>query len=97
MVEVRKISGSKKSRALFSYVAAPGHSVVLAGVFNDWDSAGTVMDYDAEKAVYRCTLELSPGVYEYKLVVDGEWLLDDSNPNFVSNDFGTLNSVMKVE
>ena len=97
MVEVRKISGSKKSRAVFSYAAAPGHSVVLAGVFNDWDSAGTVMEYDAENAVYRCALELSPGVYEYKLVVDGEWLLDDSNPNFVSNDFGTLNSVMKVE
>ena len=97
MVEVRKISGSARSEATFTYAAAPGHSVVLAGVFNDWDSAGTVMDYDAKKSVYRCVLELAPGIYEYKLVVDGEWLLDDSNPNFVSNDFGTLNSVIKVD
>ena len=97
MVEVQKISGSKRSRAVFSYAAAPGHSVILAGVFNDWDSVGTAMEYDPEKAVYRCSLELLPGIYEYKLVVDGEWLLDDSNPNFTSNDFGTLNSVMKVE
>ncbi len=47
--------------------------------------------------VYRCTLRLAPGCYEYKFVVDGEWVLDDGNPNFTSNDFGTLNSVLNVK
>jgi len=97
MVEVRKIAGSATRSVVFSYAAAPGHSVALAGVFNDWDSNGTIMTFDAAVSAYRCELTLSPGTYEYKLVVDGEWLLDDSNPNFVSNDFGTLNSVAAVE
>ena len=97
MVEVQKRSGSTRRRVVFSHAAPPGHSVVLAGVFNDWDSLGTVMTYAASSSSYRCELELPPGVYEYKLVIDGEWLLDETNPNFVSNDFGTLNSVVTVE
>lgn len=43
-----------------------------------------------------CTIHLAPGTYEYKFVVDGEWVLDESNPNFAANDFGTLNSVINV-
>ena len=31
------------------------------------------------------------------IVVDDEWLLDESNPNFYPNDFGTLNSVLLVD
>ena len=97
MVEVRKIADSIQRRVVFSYAAAPGHVVALAGVFNDWDSSGQIMTCDADSFVYRCEIRLAPGCYEYKLVVDGEWLLDDTNPNFVSNDFGTLNSVAVVE
>ncbi|MBE6375754.1 MAG: hypothetical protein E7050_04735 [Lentisphaerae bacterium] len=81
----------------FSYSAAPGHKVCLAGVFNDWDPERNLMEYSTEKGVYSCTVQLSPGVYEYKLIVDGEWLLDEGNPNFVSNDFGTLNSIVTVK
>ena len=42
-------------------------------------------------------LLLAPGEYEYKFVRDDEWMTDEGNPNFAANDFGTLNSVMKVE
>ena len=54
------------------------------------------MVYSAAEGGYSCSLSLAPGNYEYKLVVDGEWLQDESNPDFVSNDFGTLNSLVKV-
>lgn len=97
MVEVQQGSGPARKRVIFTHAAAPGHSVVLAGVFNDWDAVRTVMTYAAKASAYRCELELPPGVYEYKFVVDGEWLLDETNSNFVSNDFGTLNSVVAVE
>ena len=55
------------------------------------------MKYYKTKKVYSCSLKLAPGSYEYKLVVNGEWLLDESNPNFVTNDFGTLNSVAVIK
>ena len=39
---------------------------------------------------------MEPGDHQYKFVVDGEWRLDAANPNFVPNDFGTLNSLLTV-
>ena len=81
----------------FSYAAEPGHSVSLAGVFNDWDPARLPMKYSAAKKLYSCSIKLAPGNYEYKLVVDNKWLLDEGNPNFVTNDFGTLNSVIVIK
>jgi 1,4-alpha-glucan branching enzyme len=97
MIEVQQNTGDKLRLVKFSYASAPGHTVALAGVFNDWDSGKVLMVYSKDAGCYCCELPLAPGRYEYKLVVDGEWLLDESNPNFASNDFGTLNSVVTVE
>ena len=47
--------------------------------------------------IYTGMMMLEPGVYEYKFVVNGEWRLDDRNPNFKPNDVGSLNSVLVVE
>ena len=95
MVEQFKIPGSQSKKVCFSYSAQPGHTVALAGVFNDWDPAKHPMIYTNN--VYSCTLELPPGKYEYKLVIDGEWFQDDENNEFVVNDFGTLNSSVTVK
>ena len=81
----------------FTYSAEAGHAVSLAGIFNDWDPVQLPMKYSKAKNAYCCSLKLAPGSYEYKLVVDGEWLLDESTPNFVTNDFGTLNSVAVIK
>ena len=96
MIEQKKKKGSQTAQVRFFYQAAPGHTVSLSGVFNDWDPVKTPMVYSAAEGGYSCTLSLAPGNYEYKLVVNGEWLQDESNPDFVSNDFGTLNSLVKV-
>ncbi|MDD3885549.1 MAG: glycogen-binding domain-containing protein [Victivallaceae bacterium] len=92
---VEKIGNSKK-RVSLSLDSQPGHCVKLAGSFNDWDPESSPMP---EKAAghYAVTLELAPGYYEYKFVIDGEWVLDDGNSNFASNDFGTLNSVLQLD
>lgn len=76
---------------------APGRNVAVAGSFNDWEPKLNPLTDEKGDGVYRCTLRLAPGCYEYKFVVDGEWVLDDGNPNFTSNDFGTLNSVLNVK
>ena len=36
-------------------------------------------------------------IYQYKLVVDGQWILDPLNPQEAPNDFGGRNNVLTVE
>ena len=97
MVKIRKIAGSTGRSLEFSLNAGRGHTVALAGSFNDWDPEAAPMSEPAGDGHYICRITLAPGSYEYKFVVDNEWLLDDDNPNFASNDFGTLNSVVVVD
>lgn len=96
MFELLPEKSEGRKAILFSLETSPGHTVAVAGSFNDWDPAAAVMEYDAGKHVYKVVVLLSPGEYEYKFVVDGEWILDESNPSFYPNDFGTLNSVLMV-
>lgn len=39
---------------------------------------------------------LSPGKYQYKFVVDGQWEQDTSNPDTAPDGFGGLNSVITI-
>jgi hypothetical protein len=41
-------------------------------------------------------LVLQPGVYEYRLVVDGAWMPDPLATATVPNPFGEMNSILKV-
>ena len=97
MIKVSKSRRSAKREVEFRLTAEPGRTVCIAGSFNDWEPASTPMPYDAEGACYKLVMELAPGYYEYKFVIDGQWLMDETNHNFAANDFGTLNSVLTVE
>ena len=79
----------------FKLEDVPGRQVFVAGSFSDWQPKHKLSDKDGN-GVYTVRILLAPGEYEYKFVVDGEWRLDAANPNFVPNDFGTLNSLLTV-
>jgi 1,4-alpha-glucan branching enzyme len=70
-------------------------SVSIAGTFNDWRPGATEMVLLGEGRWVK-ELVLAPGVYEYRLVVDGQWLVDPRARETVTNPFGELNSVLKV-
>src|SRR5690606_20199847 len=40
--------------------------------------------------------DLPPGRYEYKYIVDGTWMHDPANKEYVMNEHGTLNSVIRI-
>ena len=80
----------------FTVHAEKGKDVYVAGEFNKWDPTAKKMAYKAKDGIYAATVKLVPGEYQYKFVVDGEWRLDAANPNFVPNDYGTLNSLLTV-
>jgi hypothetical protein len=42
-------------------------------------------------------LFLESGKCLYKFIVDGEWIIDPSNPVYESNEVGTNNSVIWIE
>ena len=73
-----------------------GRDVKLAGSFNDWRPDQGVVTRTENGVVEKIVL-LMPGTYQYRLVVDGVWQEDPSNPEQVSNYSGGYNSVLQVE
>ncbi len=52
--------------------------VVLAGSFNNWSPVEIVMNKTANG--WEIPYVLGPGNYEYKFIVDGQWMPDPANP-----------------
>jgi len=69
--------------------------VSLAGEFNQWDPIAAPMQ-SHDDGHWSITLDLPPGRYQYKFVVDGQWLPDLTAHENVPNEHGTLNSVIEV-
>ncbi len=95
-MEKRRNIRAKRRRIRFSFRAEPGSRVALAGTFNGWDPDKVLLKDRTGKGDYERTVLLAPGHYEYKFVVNGTWHPDPENPNWVHNDFGTLNSVLDL-
>ncbi len=91
-----KRASAGRRRVQFSVHCAPGSSVFVAGSFNHWDAAAKPLKERHGDGVFTGTCMLTPGTYEYKYVINGEWTVDPGNPNFVVNALGTLNSVIQV-
>lgn len=78
-------------------VELPGASdVFVSGEFNAWSPSKHRLEKVAE-GLFRITLELAPGTYQYKLIVDGTWMEDPGNPDTVPDPYGGVNSVLTVE
>ena len=69
--------------------------VSVGGDFNNWASNATPMKRD-DAGHWETTIELAPGRYQYKFIVDGQWIPDPLAHEQVWNDHGTLNSVIEV-
>lgn len=70
--------------------------VGIAGDFNNWNPASTPMSKHQELGVWQTCIEIPPGRYRYRLVIDGQWVKDPHNPTTETNPFGELNSVLEV-
>ncbi len=80
----------------FQFEAPEALKVCVAGDFNNWDTNSNPMKKD-KKGLWRTTLSLGPGKYEYRFLVDGNWENDPSCCDCVPNEFGTMNCVRIVE
>jgi 1,4-alpha-glucan branching enzyme len=92
-------SKQQKKKIIFNLSAPQAERVYLAGDFNDWKINSLPLrpykigNGDTE---WRATLQLRPGIYKYRYIVDGEWLNDPNCQEHVPNEFGTLNDVITI-
>jgi len=82
------------TQVTFTHQAPGAGGVHLAGDFNGWsDSANPMIEKDG---LWNLTMDLGAGEYQYKFVVDGNWLADPNNPNTSDDGFGGQNSLLTV-
>jgi len=86
---------SLKGNTTFRLKGYPDASlVVLTGSFNNWHQSQLL--FAREGGDWVCRVDLDPGVYRYKFVVDGDWLLDPTNPDTAEDEAGNVNNVLEV-
>ncbi|MBC8425479.1 hypothetical protein H8E07_15270 [bacterium] len=75
---------------------APGaQEVYLAGSFNGWNAFDIPMA-DTGGGVWSVVMDLAPGEYQYKFVVDSAWTQDEANAASAPDGYGGENSVVAV-
>jgi 1,4-alpha-glucan branching enzyme len=89
----RKNANDKKQT--FSITAPGATSVLLAGDFTHWQEQAIPMRQQSG-GVWKATVELPPGKYHYRFIVDGQWRDDPDCPLRVQNTYGGENAVRQV-
>ncbi|RKZ27020.1 glycoside hydrolase family 13, partial [bacterium] len=87
--EVQSKTTEKKTsegKAVFTYFDPDAREVYLTGDFSNWNPKGIPMTKQPD-GTWVARIDLKPGEYEYKFVVDGNWMTDPMNP-IVRGDFG---------
>ena len=91
----KKKSTQGRKKVVFEIQADPGKEIYIAGSFNEWKPT-TKQLKEKNKGLYQITMMLPKGRYEYKFIIDGCWCADPDCEEWVSNDHGSLNSVIFV-
>jgi 1,4-alpha-glucan branching enzyme len=94
--ETRVHIAPKLAGVTFSLVSPGAEEVYLCGDFNHWSATGLPMIRHGVSGCWKKRLILAPGSYQYKFVVDGEWVHDPEAVENVRNEHGSLNSVVEV-
>jgi len=95
---MERLHGPKKvpEGVLFSLHAPHASAVSVTGAFTNWSRNGVPLLKDPEGGIWKVVVNIKPGEYEYRFVVDGAWIRDPGNKKFAPNGFGQENSVLLV-
>ena len=80
----------------FAQPGEGGHRIFVAGDFNHWSPTATPLPYDAELGSYHALVEIPPGRYQYRLIIDGKWWADPYNKQKRLNAYDEPNSLLVV-
>ena len=83
-------------KTTFKFMAPEAQSVLLAGLFNAWNLETHPLERTSN-SLWEISINLSPGRYEYRFLVDGRWQNDPNCAAFASNPFGSENCIVTLE
>lgn len=81
---------------VFTLDAPAAARVVLTGEFTNWSRHGIALERDPADGLWKAVVDVAPGEYEYRFIVDGVWIRDPGNQDYVRNEFGQENSLLVV-
>ena len=91
---VKLTAAKPKTGCTFVWHKTPdAQKVLLAGDFTNWN----LFPMEKSNGKFQASLELPPGEYRYKFVVDGIWYSDPSAEESMVNEYGTRDSLIRVE
>jgi len=95
---IEKLHGPKKipEGILFTLDSPDARDVAVTGEFTNWSREGIPMKRDAETGRWAAVVNVQPGEYEYRFIVDGVWIRDPNNRDYIRNEFGQVNSLLIV-
>jgi 1,4-alpha-glucan branching enzyme len=79
----------------FAFEAPEAEHVLLVGDFNEWTLDGSEMEPIG--GVWTKVIELAPGRYRYRYMVDGQWQNDPSNAAVEPNAYGGHDSILVMD
>ena len=84
-----------KKEVTFSIHAPHAKEVFVTGSFCAWKKDAHKMSKTLQGMWFK-SISLAPGRYEYRFIMDGEWVSDPECKDRVDNPHGTHNSVIEV-
>jgi 1,4-alpha-glucan branching enzyme len=97
---VKKAAETKTSKTVlkaqdvvFNVYSPESKTVAVAGEFNGWKPTKMKKGNDG---VWTVKIAMTSGAYQYKFVFDGNWEIDQANPDRVPDGQGGENSVKNV-
>ena len=84
-----------KQKITFSFLAPEAQSVQVAGDFTGWQQSPLTLK-KSKSGLWKKTISLAPGRYQYRLLVDGQWRDDPNCTKRYPNEFGGENCVCVV-
>jgi len=95
MAKIKSKQKIKRRRVTFSFESSDAKEVILMGDFNHWNSKKHPMKSNGN-GMWKKSVMIPPGRYEYKLLVDRQWEEDPQNDQTCLNGFGTYNNVLNL-
>lgn len=96
--KVGRSFGARPTRdgVVFAQPGSAEQSFAVAGDFNDWSPRAHVLRYDAAHRRHQAIVNIPPGRYCYRLIVNGQWKADPHNIHTQQNEYGEPNSILVV-
>jgi len=91
-----RLKSPVETEIVFKLEASREAMVQIAGDFNGWVPESLHFTEAQGKQLWHISIPLKPGSYEYKYLVDGEWMPDPTNDRRVEDAYGGVNSVFSL-